>query len=236
MWRRAAAHSVEGALKTTVKELEMRPTQKAAIALIAGAIIHAVGGIVGQVVQASTLVGDDMFSYPWTSAELVAVSLVEALAFALGLVGLAGLRASGVAGPTRAARVGLGVALAGSVLFVVAELASIAVRDQYLDEGTAGAVGGLFGLATLLLGAGLAVAGLAARRARRWESWRPTALLACGLWTLAMLGIVLTSLMPLGVTVMGLLQAAIGAGLLTRPTPIAARAQPAAATPSIALR
>ena len=113
----------------------MQPTQKAAIALIAGAIIHAVGGIVGQVVQASTLVSDDLFSYPWTSAELVAVSLVEAFAFALGVIGLAGLRASGVAGPTRTARIGLGVALAGSVLFVVAELASIAVRDQRSDEG-----------------------------------------------------------------------------------------------------
>jgi hypothetical protein len=107
----------------------MRATQKAAMALIAGAIIHAAGGIVGRVVQASTLVSDDQFSYPWTSAELVAVSLAEAVAFALGLVGLAGLRASGVAGPTRAARTGLGVALAGSSLFVVAELASIAVRD-----------------------------------------------------------------------------------------------------------
>jgi hypothetical protein len=213
----------------------MRPTQKAAVALIAGAIIHAAGGIVGQVVQASTAVSDDMFSYPWTSAELVAVSLVEALAFGLGLVGLAALRASGVAGPTRAARIGLGVALAGSALFVVAQLASIAVRDQYLDDGAAGAVGGVFGLATLLLGAGLAAAGVAAHRARLWESWRPTALLACGLWTLAMLAIVLTPLMPLGVTVIGLLQAAIGAGLLTRPTPVAARAQPAAATPSIAL-
>jgi hypothetical protein len=220
---------------TTLKELEMRTTQKAAIALIAGAIIHAVGGIVGQVVQASTLVTDDMFSYPWTSADLVAVSLIEAVAFALGLVGLAGLRASGVAGPTRAGRVGLGVALVGTLLFVVAQLASIGVRDQYMDEGAARAVGGLFGLATLLLGAGLAAAGVAARRARLWGSWRPVALLACGLWTLAMLGIVLTPVMPLGVTVMGLLQAAIGAGLLTRPTPIAARAQPASATPSIAL-
>jgi|SRR5215211_3338861 len=213
----------------------MRPTQKAAVALIAGAIIHAVGGIVGQVVQDSTRVSDDMFSYPWTSAELVAVSLVEALAFGLGLVGLAALRASSVAGPTRLARVGLGVALGGSALFVVAQLASIAVRDQYWDEGAAGAVGGLFGLATLLLGAGLAAAGVAARRARRWESWRPSVLLACGLWTLAMLGIVLTPLMPLGVTVMGLLQAAVGAGLLIRPSPVAARVQPAGATSSIAL-
>jgi hypothetical protein len=214
----------------------MRPTQKAAVALIAGAIIHAVVARVGQVVQASTLVSDDMFSYPWTSAELVAVSLVEAVAFALGLVGLAGLRASGVAGPTRAARIGLGVALAGSALFVVAQLASIAVRDQYLDEGAAGVVGGVFGLATLLLGAGLAAAGVAARRARRWEGWRPTALLACGLWTLAMLAIVLTPVMALGVTVMGLLQATIGAGLLSRPTPVATDVQPASATPSIALR
>jgi hypothetical protein len=214
----------------------MRPTQKAAVALIAGAIIHAVGGIVGQVVQASTLVSDDMFSYPWTSAELVAVSLVEALAFGLGVVGLAGLRASGVAGPARAARTGLGVALAGSILFVVAQLASIAVRDQYLEEDAAGAVGGLFGLATLLLGAGLAAAGVAARRAGLWEGWRPTALLACGLWTLAMLGIVLTPMMPLGVTVVGLLQIAIGAGLLTRPTPVSAPTQPPTATRSIALR
>ena len=213
----------------------MRPTQKAAIALIAGAIIHTLAGIVGQFAQAWTVVSDDMFSYPWTSAELVVVSLAEALAFGLGLVGLAALRASGVAGPTRAARTGLGVALAGSVLFVVAELASIAVRDQPLDDGAAGAVGGVFGLATLLLGAGLAAAGVAARRAGLWEGWRPTALLACGLWTLAMLGIVLTPLMPLGVAVMGLLQAAIGTALLTRPTPVGAGAQPAGATPSIAL-
>ena len=214
----------------------MRFTQKAAIALIAGAIIHAVAGIVGQVVQASSLVTDDQFSYPWTSAELVAVSLVEAFAFALGLIGLAGLRASGVAGPTRAARTGLGVALAGSVLFVVAELASIPVRDQLRDAGAAAAVGGAFGLATLLLGAGLAVAGVAARRASLWASWRPTALLACGLWTLAMLAIVVTPVMPLGVTVMGLLQAAIGVGLLTRPTPVGAKGEPAGAIPSIALR
>jgi hypothetical protein len=213
----------------------MRPTQKAAVALIAGAIIHAIVGIVGQIAQSSTKVSDDMFSYPWTSAELVAVCLVQALAFGLVLVGLAALRNSGVAGPTRAARLGLAMALGGTALLVLAELASIAARDQYWDEGATGALGGMYGLATLLLGAGLAVAGIAARRAGRWDGWRPTALLACGLWTLAMLGIGLTPLMPLAVTVMGLLQAAIGTALLTRPTPVGAGAQPASATPSIAL-
>src|SRR3954463_1208979 len=115
----------------------MRPTQKAAVALIAGAIIHAIAGIVGQIVESSTTVSDDLFSYPWTSAQLVAVSLVEALAFALGLVGLVALRASGVAGPPRGARIGLAAAVGGTALFVLAELASIAVRDQHLDEGAA---------------------------------------------------------------------------------------------------
>jgi hypothetical protein len=213
----------------------MHPTQKAAIALIAGAIIHTAAGIVGQFAQAWTLVSDDLFSYPWTSAELVAVSLVEAVAFALGLIGLAALRASGVAGPSRAGRTGLAVALAGSALFVVAQLASIAVRHQPLDAGTAGVVGGVFGLATLLLGTGLTAAGVAARRARLWDGWRSSVLLVCGLWTLALLGIVVTPLMPLGVAVMGLLQATIGTALLTRPTPDGAGAQPAGATPSIAL-
>jgi hypothetical protein len=75
-----------------------------------------------------------------------------------------------------------------------------------------------------------------AHRARLWEGWRPTALLACGVWTLIMLGLVLTDLMPLSVTVMGLLQLAIGVGLLTRPMPEAAGAQPADMTASIALR
>ena len=51
----------------------MRPTQIAAIALIAGAIIHAARGIVGQIVQASTLVSDDLFSYAWTRTSSVKV-------------------------------------------------------------------------------------------------------------------------------------------------------------------
>jgi len=41
--------------------------------------------------------------------------------------------------------------------------------------------------------------------------------------------------MPLGVAVMGLLRAAIGAGRLTRPTPLVPDVQRAGATPSIAL-
>jgi len=214
----------------------MRPTQKAAIGLIAGAIIHVAGGIVGQVVQGSTEVSDDLFRYPWTSDAFVVLSLVEAIAFGLGLAGIAALRASGVAGQMRGARIGLGAALAGSALFVVAELASIPVRDQLTDEGPAGTVGGLFGLATFLLGGGLAAAGVAARRTGLWEGWRPTALLAWGVWTLILLGVVLTDVMPLGVTVMGLLQLATGVGLLTCPMPAAGGRQPAETTASIALR
>jgi hypothetical protein len=105
-----------------------------------------------------------------------------------------------------------------------------------LDDGAAGALGGLFGLGTLLLGAGLTAAGVAARRAGRWEGWRPAALLACGVWTLGMLGIVLTDVMPLGVAVMGLLQLSVGIGLLTRPIAASASARTDGTTASIALR
>ena len=77
----------------------------------------------------------------------------------------------------------------------------------------------------------MTVASVVARRARLSGSWRPPALLASGLWTLAMLGIVLTPQMPLGVTVMGLLQAAIGAGLLTRPSPFPPTSRPPAPPP-----
>lgn len=214
----------------------MHPTQKTAIALIVGAIVHTASGVVGQVVRASADVSDELFRYPWTGDAFVPFCVIEALAFGLTLVGFAGLRASGVAGASRGARTGLGVAVVACALFVVAQLASIAVRDQLADEAAAGIVGGLFGLATLLLGTGLTVAGIAARRARLWDGWRPTALLACGVWTVILLGVVLTDAMALGVAVMGLLQIAVGVGLLTHLTPGAAGASPIERTSSIALR
>ena len=216
--------------------MSIQALRTAAWALIAGALVQAVGGVVGQVVLASTDVSDELFRYPWTSDAFVVTSVVWAVAFGFAVAGLAGLRASGVAGPTRAARNGLTAALVGTALFVVAELASIPVREQQASDGGAGLVGALFGLATVLTGAGLTVAGVAAVRARRWEGWRRFTPLAYGVWMLVMLGVVWTKAGPSGIAVFGILQLALGVALLTRPTPLASAPTGARPAPSIALR
>jgi hypothetical protein len=207
-----------------------------ACALIAGALLTAAGGVIGQVVQASTEVSDDLFRYPWETDPFILAMAVLAVAFGLVFVGLVGLQRSGLAGASPPARIGLGLALAGAALFVVAHLASIPVREQEVDDTGAGLVGGLFALATVLTGIGLTAAGWAAARARLWEGWRRFTPLACGIWALLLVGLVFTSVMPLAIAVFAALLLAIGAGLLTRPTPVGAGARPAGTTPSIALR
>jgi hypothetical protein len=201
-------------------------TRTAALALVAGGLIHGLGGVVGQAVRASTDVSDELFRYPWPSDVFVATSILWAASFVLILAGLAGLRASGLAG--RGARTGLVVGMAGVVVIIAAELASIGVRDQATDDGGAALVGALFGLATVLMGVGLTVAGRAAVRA--WEGLASRALLACGVWALLLLGLVATPVMPLSVAVFGLLIATLGAGLLV------AAPEPGRARSSIALR
>ena len=205
-------------------------TRTAALALVAGGLIQALGGIVEQAVRASTDVSDELFRYPWTSDVFVATSILWAASFVLILAGLAGLRASGLAGRDRGAGTGLAVAMAGVVVIIAAELASIGVRDQATDDGGAGLVGALFGLATVLIGVGLTVAGRAAVRERRWDGWAPRALLACGVWTLLLLGLVLTPVMSASIAVFGMLISAVGAGLM------GAAPEPSRARSSIALR
>ena len=205
-------------------------TRTAALALVAGGLVHGLGGIVEQAVRASTDVSDELVRYPWSVDVFVGTRILLAASFVVILAGLAGLRASGLAGRDRGAGTGLAVAMAGVVVIFAAVLASIGVRDQATDDGGAGLVGALFGLATVLIGAGLTVAGRAAVRERRWEGFGPRALLACGVWTLLMLGLVLTPVASLALAVFGLLLAAVGAGMLV------AAPEPSRARSSIALR
>lgn len=99
--------------------------RRAGLALIAGALITAVGGAASQIVQASTSVSDDLWRYPWSSDLFVPISVLWAFAHVLVIVGLLGLRRSGVAGPTRSAAVGLALAIAGTGVLLVAEFASL---------------------------------------------------------------------------------------------------------------
>ncbi len=193
-------------------------TRKAAVALIIGALITALGGFASQIVQASTNVSDDLWRYPWSSDAFVPISLLWAVAHGLVIVGLLGLRRSGVAGPARSAAVGFRLAVAGTALLFAAEFASLPFASQQVDNTGPALVGAAFGLGTLLSGIGLLIAGRAALQARRWDDWRRFTLLAAGGWTVVLVAIAATKALPTGVAIYGLCLLAIGIALHTRPS------------------
>ncbi len=193
-------------------------TRKAAVALIIGALITALGGLASRIVQASSNVSDDLWRYPWSSDAFVAVSLLWAVAHGLVIVGLLGLRRSGVAGPTRSATIGFKLAVAGTALLLAAEFASLPLASQQMDNTGPGLVGAAFGLGTLLSGIGLLMAGRAAVQARHWDDWRRFTPLAAGGWTVVLVGIAATKALPTGVAIYGLCLLAIGIALHTRPS------------------
>ena len=128
----------------------------------------------------------------------------------LVFVGLLGFARSGLAGPSRSARVGTALAIAGTALLFVGELASILIRDQRTDDTGAAIVGAIFGLAILLTAIGFLAAGIATVRARLWHGWRRFTPLTTGIVTSALLGLNITKALPTGVAIYGLCLLALG--------------------------
>lgn len=189
---------------------------------IAGAALSAISGAVVQgAVQPSTTVSDTMWRYPWSSGAFVLVSVVYAAMHVLVIVGLIGLRRSGMAGPTRAASAGLLVAITGTALLFVGELASIPIRHDRTDDTAAAIVGAVFGIAVVLSAVGFLITGRATIQAGLWNDWRRFTPLATGLWTTALVGISLTKALPTGVGIYGLCLLALFVALYTRPVPSA---------------
>lgn len=95
------------------------------------------------------------------------------------LAGIAGWLKSGAWGASRLGRTGLVVTLLGLATLTLAEPASLVNME-------AAVVG--FGVATLLIMAGMLLAGVAMLRSGHWRGWRRFAPLACGLFVPLILG------------------------------------------------
>ena len=162
-----------------------------------------------------------MWSYPWTSSALVPVSIVQALLHVLVLAGVVALARSGVAGPTRMARAGLAIAVAGTALLTAAELASIPVRHARDAATGPTAVGVLFGVAVLLSAVGFLLVGRETLRAAQWRDWRRFTPLATGIWCVALLAINASNALPTGVAIYGVCLFAMDLALCTGPAPTA---------------
>jgi hypothetical protein len=194
--------------------------RRGAIAGMVGATATAISGLVVQaVIQPATSVSDQMWSYPFSSSALIPMSILGALLHLLVFIAVLAFARSGLAGPSRAARIGLIMALAGTVLLFVGELASIPVRDQHVDDTGAAIAAAIFGIGGVLSAVGFVAAGLATARAGLWHGWRRFTPLATGISIGAVLGLQLVDALDAGITVYGLCLLALAVALYTQPVP-----------------
>jgi hypothetical protein len=193
------------------------------VGAIGGALTLASGVVVQGIVQPATHVSAEMWSYPWSSSALVPVSLVYALFHVMVIVGIVGYWHSGVAGTGRAAQIGAIVALTGTAVLCAAELLSIPVADQRVDDTGASLVGATFGVGSVLSAVGFIALGVATVRAARWQGWRRYVALALGVWLVVVAAVAATPALAVAVAIYGLLLTALGIAVYTRPTPGTAR-------------
>ena len=149
--------------------VQARLKSPATVAFIAAGAATAVGGaVLAFGIQPNTDISVDMWRYPWSSSgAFVAFSVFSAALHSLVIAGLVAFGRSGAAGRSRAATRGVALAVAGTALLVVGELASIPIRDAKVDDTSAAIVGAVFGLASIASIVGFLVAGWATLRAGR---------------------------------------------------------------------
>jgi hypothetical protein len=175
-------------------------------------------------IQPTTDLSDDMWRYPWSSSgAFVAFSILSALIHALIIVGLLAFGRSGAAGRSRTATSGLTLAVTGTALLLVGELASIPIHDAAVDDTAAVVVGAIFGVASVASTIGFLLTGWATLRAGMWHGWHRYTPLATGLWLVVLtpLGIAAPTLMHGGVGIYGLCLLAMAIALYAEPAPAA---------------
>jgi hypothetical protein len=158
--------------------LARRPTAVGGWICVAGAALGAASGLYTGFV--SPQVGTDRYSYPYATTGYVASQLVFALNHVMLLAGVIALaRVAPAAG--RSWRAGIRMTVAGLVLLTACELWGLAYVNVANAATGPGVLGAAYGVATLLIGVGLIVAGIAVVRAGQWPGWRRPTLLIGGI-------------------------------------------------------
>lgn len=139
-----------------------------AVCLWAG-VLGAASGVFLAVAPPS--VGHEMYSYPLTAPGF---TVIQAWFFVqhLGLTaGLLALWWSGAAGKSRTGSWGIGVSVVGMLLLAVTELVAISAAGDRYPSSRTDLLDSLYGVASILTGAGLILAGVAVARSKRWSGW-----------------------------------------------------------------
>src|SRR4028119_1038669 len=145
-------------------------------------LIGGVIGIVSGVVMAfiPPAVSPDLYSYPFTLTGFLVAQFVFMSNHVLLLVGILGLARSGAAGTGLLGRVGLWISFVGMAALTLCEVGAMTLATSpYPSPGT-DFMDMAYGVASILIGVGLTLAGLAVARAGVWAGWRRFVPLICG--------------------------------------------------------
>lgn len=134
--------------------------------------------MIGALIGIGAGIKEGMTPSAWGTPMFVVMQLIVLIANALVFVGVIGLARTDATGEGWLAKIGLGLALFASALFLPLELYIV----FNLEIG-----GMLLGLSALLQGLGLLLAGIAMLRSGRWRGWQRWIPLLCGLYTFLVL-------------------------------------------------
>jgi hypothetical protein len=148
-------------------------------------LVCAVGGLLGAasvvpMLAVPPMVGPDRFSYPFDAGWHIAAEVFFALQHLTLLAGVVGLAAYCGRYGSRLVRAGLVVAGLGVVTLVGCEVLAATAAYEPSDSPWAMTVGSLYGVAMLLIGVGLMIAGLVIARRRMLTGWARWITLATG--------------------------------------------------------
>jgi len=174
-----------------------RTTQRVGALCTVAALVLVVGCAVTQWQFAVTTVPSNLWRFPWSPTAFVVTTLIWASAQAAVIPALLAWQRSGAAGTGGAARWGLRLVVVGSVIGVLAHVASLPFVDRTFDEMVA--LGAVFGVAALVATVGFILAGVSTVRADHWTGlfrWTP---LGIGVAGVAVIVLQFTPLLPAGV-------------------------------------
>jgi hypothetical protein len=200
------------------------PPDTVRIGGMAGLAAGIVGAAVAIVVHFTTpVVPPTETSYPLGPGAFIWVELVLTLVRLGILAAIVALSASRVAGRSRAARIGLALALLGFTVHVLVEFGYVFAATTDDSSPLPFTLAVLFGLSTLLAAVGLILAGLGVLHAGLWKGWRRYLPLVVGVGTLLVVPLLLIDGTDTWtMTLWCLLIAALGYALATRPGPVVA--------------
>lgn len=139
-------------------------------------------GVISALVTAfiPPAVSSEWYSYPYTPRGFLLAQIVFMSNHVLLLVGILGLARSGVAGIELLGRVGLWISVVGMAALTLCEVGAMTLAtSSYPSPGT-DFMDMAYGVASILIGVGLTLAGLAVVRAGEWTGWRRFVPLICG--------------------------------------------------------